>query len=289
MRIKTAFITLPVVAAISGFGGYICLKAVRWKVNPLRLVVATVRAQATPPPVTIVSVEFETEYSVPGHTPSDVGHPLHVGEAVATVIFARTSGGSVSKTYKRFPDSGVVKGVAFDERHILDFEHRRRLEVREFLSATQTYPMTDDEVRTGKSRGPTAESNCLLQGNGKPAWAHRRQLGSQTVLGYTTVIIGDDATRQWFVPSLGCAPVQAEFIFRNKEGQTTVKNEQKPVSIVVGEPDASFFQPVGDELSPSDAYRRQIRVMALPESKLTDQAAILDQQDKIYYERNDRK
>jgi len=274
MRIKTAFITLPVVAAISGFGGYICLKAVRWKVNPLRLVVATVRAHATPPPVTIVSVEFETEYSVPGHTPSDVGHPLHVGEAVATVIFARTSGGSVSKTYKRFPDSRVVKG---------------RLEVHEFLSATETYPMTDDEVRTGKSRGPTAESNCLLEGNGKPAWAHRRQLGSQTVLGYTTVIIGDDTTRQWFVPSLGCAPVQAEFIFRNKEGQTTVKNEQKPVSIVVGEPDASFFEPVGDELSPSDAYRRQIRVMALPESKLTDQAAILDQQDKIYYERNGRK
>ena len=281
-RSKKAIMIVPLVG-LAVAAGYVVRVSSRthlsmWQLGKTYLML-NAHAETTTPH-TIVLTEFLTS------GPASFQNPPHRGEAVGTHLFALRSDGSFVIKHVNFGylgPSGVLINPS-DERTVIDLQKGQKLFVREFLNATQTYTLPPEAMQDIRSSRRLASSDCLLNAEGKPAWADgKRVLGREVVAGFETVVIGGTGYKMWLAPALGCSNIRLEYPSYNDKGQLISLAEQKPTSITLGEPSDLLFQALGDELKPSDAYKRQIALWHLDEvEKMRKNGAHLQNEDNKY-------
>ena len=254
--------------------------------HPIRIFLQSRVRAATPiPPYTIVRAHYLT--SGPGNT----SIYRHGRQPAGSSIDAFDTDGSrvfVFSAYERTDDAGH-KSPAWDSVSIVNMKTRQRIDGRPFLNAHSTYPVDSSNEQARAAVQPTPESDCLLTSAGQQAFRNRKLTGHETVLGFDTVILStpDGDTRDWRAPALGCALLQTIRVFRNSAGAILSTNEQIAASVTVGPVNPQRFNPPGDELKPSDIYKRQLALWAGPwglnaSDMLVQEAAKLAKQDLAY-------
>jgi hypothetical protein len=206
-------------------------------------------------------------------------------EAVGRHVVALRADGSTSDIFSNFGhDDGTGKKVqAWDERSVIDISARRGMFVQQYLNAMSSHPLSDVEVQRALARGLDPEADCLVTRSTRAAILGDAQLlGRETILGYSTVVVGTAIRKNWMAPALRCAIVKSEYLFLNSSGVLVSKEEQIPDSIVEGNPDPLLFAASGDELKPSDIYRRKMQLWGLEERYWNNSLATLQAQDAGY-------
>jgi hypothetical protein len=207
------------------------------------------------------------------------------------LIFARRSDGATVSHY--FHAAARTPGRAapeFDEGTVVDPSCSCTRAKANSLRATTTYKLADEELRRRLADPATPESNCLLTPAGAPAWpADVKPSGVEKVLGFDTVVFVDarNQARYWRAPALGCQIVQSDHAFPGPGGAQTGVTRHRASRITVGAPDAGLFAPVGEELKPSDVYRRRLLALGMDvEAQMQRYADRLAEKDRRYAESN---
>jgi hypothetical protein len=208
------------------------------------------------------------------------------------LIFARRSDCAMVSHYfhaaSRTP--GGDAAPEFDEGTVVDPSCSCTRAKANSLRATTTYKLADEELRRRLSNPATPESNCLQTPAGAPAWsADVKPSGAEKVLGFNTVVFVDARNRAgyWRAPALGCQIVQSDHAFTGPAGAQAGVTRHRASRITAGAPDASLFAPVGDELKPSDVYRRRLVALGMDvEAQMQRYADRLAEKDRRYGEAN---
>jgi hypothetical protein len=293
MRLNFRYLTttLAVAAAVllvlaAGFGQRLAGMLGGTPSHALRVVLQSRVRAATPiPPFTVVRTHYLT--SGPGNT-SIYRHGRQLAGSSTDAFDTDGSRVFALTTYERTDDAGH-RSPAWDTSSIVNMKTHRRIDARPFLNAHSSYPVADSDEQARAAVQPTPESDCLLTSAGQQAFRNRKLTGRETVLGFDTVILStpDGDTRDWRAPALGCALLQTIRIFRNSTGAIVSTNEQMATSVTVGPINPQLFNPPGDELKPSDIYKRQLALWEKPwglnaADLLSQEAPKLAKQDLAY-------
>ena len=114
-------------------------------------------------------------------------------------------------------------------------------------------------------------------------------LGSDSVLGQPTVIIRGrplpgTVRTYWHAPALACEVVQYRVEAQQADGSLKLQTVGKPISLRIGEPDASLFDEGANyiELSPSEVVRKGLERLGIAWNK-TMRAGEHEVSDQVYY------
>jgi hypothetical protein len=221
---------------------------------------------------------------LPGRVP--LNH--HAG---ARYVQAWRSDGSRAMHTTALPLPGSTQPPG-DEIEVNDWRNRRVFHASRSVNATSTYPMDPRRAPPSREESPAPESGCLLNGRGEAAFAGPMNfLARDKVLGIDTVIydVGNGG-KIWLAPSLQCRVIKSYSPIYDRENRLTQFTEQEPEKIVIGPPDESLFQPVGDEVKPSEMQRRHARYYGLAvEENLRRHSAEIERQDRAYEEARARR
>ena len=217
------------------------------------------------------------------------GAPLDHQAGLRYVRARRSDGSTADQMFAGPPAPSTA--APLDNIDVIDMRTRRWLKASRALNAISTYPMPAGDPSSAFG-GPTPESGCLLTRGGSPAHDKPMEFaGREKVLGIDTLAyLRPDGSKVWLAPSLACQTIKGYFSGYDKDRRLVSLTEQEPDKIMIGPPDESLFQPVGDEVTPSEMHRRRLRHVGLDvEEGMRRVAATLARQDKTYREAQARK